>query len=133
MEIQEEHNFNLPLVVKELFKFQREIKTGEMTTNDQGDVVPETETLSKEYTRPTYLLWENIDGISGYPYEDTWDNEGEKFFIEYHNRQILVLGKIDQIVELWTEFRALHGPYIQHIPIDVVYTMRKAKDNGGEE
>jgi len=78
----------------------------------------------------TYLLWEDIESICAYPYShETWENKGEKFFIESRGKQILVLGSLEEILINWAEFRMLHGPHFYNgKPMQIVYTLKGHSD-----
>jgi hypothetical protein len=84
-----------------------------------------------EYTRMTYILWEDIDTICEYPYEDNWENKGEKFFIEARGKQMLILGSLEGILLDWAQFRMLYGPHqsFPGEPITLMYTLKHKQED----
>lgn len=124
------YNFNAPLALVEVFKFEKHINTGEKIVNEEGDLVDNFEQGFEEFIRTAYVLWEDLSSISAYPYADNWDNQGEKFFVEARGRQLIVLGSMDEILELWTMYRTLHGPNMCE-PYVIKYKLENQNDSGG--
>lgn len=109
-------NYNSPLLVKEIFRYREDVRTGETRLNDEGDLVDETEMKLREFSRDAYVLWENIREIGGYPYKDDWSIKGEKYFIKFQGspNEMLILGNMKQTVSLWKLFRNLYPMFPSH-------------------
>ncbi len=102
------YNFNKPLEIVELFRMRQTTPSETEPDGNGGVVVTQVQINTKDYSHRSAVLWENIEALRDYCYEDDWvAHQGPKYYMTVAGQEedVLVLGSYDTMLEYWTAYR----------------------------
>lgn len=118
--VEKDYNFNRPVEVVEIFRTEVGRKLEEFDEEE-----PRNSPINvklEEHSRISYFLWENLEEVDSYAYNDDWTKfKGEKYTITLRGHPPkLILGNYKNMVAYWTMFRQQYPIFVERQEHDTV-------------